>query len=166
MDFSCQSLAYPCCNYWLHRSYFGMDRSQIILLILVLVGTSVNGPISFFQSHCQERELFLCDLQHLLFLWFWLWSEGKYSTRQRAACRVQREMQTEEHFQAHLKRKLSSALSSALQISHENRRLQCRWVLCQECIGCKETRETSSPNVKKVLTSLQLVIKMLNCTDW
>ncbi|OPJ88835.1 hypothetical protein AV530_018986 [Patagioenas fasciata monilis] len=34
-------------------------------------------------------------------------------------------MQTEEHFQAHLERKLPSALHGALQISQENRRLQC-----------------------------------------
>ncbi|NXA27388.1 S26A8 protein, partial [Ibidorhyncha struthersii] len=44
-----------------------------------------------------------------------------------AAYRVQREMQTEEHFQAHFERKLSSTLGGALQIPPENRRLQCRF---------------------------------------
>ncbi|XP_009578293.1 PREDICTED: testis anion transporter 1, partial [Fulmarus glacialis] len=45
--------------------------------------------------------------------------------RQPAAYRVQREMQTEEHFQAYFERKLSSTLGGALRISRENRRLQC-----------------------------------------
>lgn len=31
MDFSLQSLAYPCCNYWLHRTYVGMYWSLTIL---------------------------------------------------------------------------------------------------------------------------------------
>ncbi|NXH72713.1 S26A8 protein, partial [Hydrobates tethys] len=45
--------------------------------------------------------------------------------RKPAAYRVQREMQTEEHFQAYFERKLSSTLGGALQIPRENRRLQC-----------------------------------------
>ncbi|NXT41758.1 S26A8 protein, partial [Pelecanoides urinatrix] len=45
--------------------------------------------------------------------------------RQPAAYRVQREMQTEEHFQAHFERKLSSTLGGALPICRENRRLKC-----------------------------------------
>ncbi|KAF1654734.1 Testis anion transporter 1, partial [Aptenodytes patagonicus] len=45
--------------------------------------------------------------------------------RQPAAYRVQREMQTEEHFQAYFERKLSSTLGGALQIPRENRQLQC-----------------------------------------
>ncbi|NWQ95471.1 S26A8 protein, partial [Burhinus bistriatus] len=45
--------------------------------------------------------------------------------RQPAAYRVQREMQTEEHFQAHFERKLSSTLGGVLQIPRENRQLQC-----------------------------------------
>ncbi|KAM9595594.1 testis anion transporter 1 isoform 1-T2 [Morphnus guianensis] len=45
--------------------------------------------------------------------------------RQPAAYRVQREMQTEEHFQAYFERKLSSTLGGALQMPRENRRLQC-----------------------------------------
>ncbi|KAM9255488.1 LOW QUALITY PROTEIN: testis anion transporter 1 [Cariama cristata] len=45
--------------------------------------------------------------------------------RQPAAYRVQREMQTEEHFQAYFERKLSSTLGGALQIPREKRRLQC-----------------------------------------
>ncbi|NWY62694.1 S26A8 protein, partial [Chionis minor] len=47
------------------------------------------------------------------------------TSRQPAAYRVQREMQTEEHFQACFERKLSSTLGGALQIPRENRRLQC-----------------------------------------
>ncbi|NXS41051.1 S26A8 protein, partial [Balaeniceps rex] len=47
------------------------------------------------------------------------------TSRQPAAYRVQREMQTEEHFQAYFERKLSSTLDGALQIPQENRRLQC-----------------------------------------
>lgn len=46
--------------------------------------------------------------------------------RQPAAHRVQREMQTEEHFQAYFERKLSSTLGGALQMPRENRQLQCR----------------------------------------
>ncbi|XP_010285743.1 PREDICTED: testis anion transporter 1 [Phaethon lepturus] len=45
--------------------------------------------------------------------------------RQPAAYRVQREMQTEEHFQTYFERKLSSTLGGALQIPRENRQLQC-----------------------------------------
>nr|XP_009923599.1 PREDICTED: testis anion transporter 1-like [Haliaeetus albicilla] len=45
--------------------------------------------------------------------------------RQPAAHRVQREVQTEEHFQAYFERKLSSTLGGALQMPRENRRLQC-----------------------------------------
>ncbi|KAM6398809.1 LOW QUALITY PROTEIN: testis anion transporter 1 [Rhynochetos jubatus] len=47
--------------------------------------------------------------------------------RQLAAYRVQREMQTEEHFQAYFERKLSSTLGGVLQIPRENRQLQCRF---------------------------------------
>ncbi|NXC18467.1 S26A8 protein, partial [Corythaeola cristata] len=52
------------------------------------------------------------------------------TSRQPAAYRVQREMQTEEHFQARFERKLSSTLGVALQIPWENRRLRCSfsWV--------------------------------------
>lgn len=80
----------------------------------------------------------------------WLRSEGKYGTRQRycwylqAASSLQapKRMQTEEHFQAYFERKLSSTFGGALQIPRENRQLQCRWVLCQEFIRSKETKET------------------------
>ncbi|NXC75524.1 S26A8 protein, partial [Anhinga anhinga] len=45
--------------------------------------------------------------------------------RQPAAYKVQRKMQTEEHFQAYFERKLSSTLGGALQIPRRNRHLQC-----------------------------------------
>ena len=156
MDFSLQSLAYPCCNYWLHRSDVGMDWSHIVLFVLVLVDTSVSDPVSFFQSHCQERKrslwspafavpLVLTDCGQKENMALGNNTVGTYG--QPAAYRVQREMQTEEHFQAYFERKLSSTLGGALQIPRENRRLQCRWVLCQELIRCKETKETLQAQV-------------------
>ncbi|NXK05279.1 S26A8 protein, partial [Herpetotheres cachinnans] len=45
--------------------------------------------------------------------------------RQPSAFRVQREMQTEEHFQAYFEREPSSTLGGVLRILQENRRLQC-----------------------------------------
>lgn len=57
MDFSLQSLANPCCNYWLHRTSFGMDFSLTLC---------ISDPVFFFQFQCQEGVS--CGLQHLLFL--------------------------------------------------------------------------------------------------
>lgn len=34
-DFSLQSLAYPCCSWWLHRSYAGMDRCHMLFILTV-----------------------------------------------------------------------------------------------------------------------------------
>ncbi|XP_019325878.1 PREDICTED: testis anion transporter 1 [Aptenodytes forsteri] len=85
-------------------------------------------------SRCQERErslwspafavpLFLTDCDQKENTALDNDTVGTY--RQPAAYRVQREMQTEEHFQAYFERKLSSTLGGALQIPRENRRLQC-----------------------------------------
>ncbi|KAM6040747.1 LOW QUALITY PROTEIN: testis anion transporter 1 [Theristicus caerulescens] len=85
-------------------------------------------------SHCQERErslwppafavpLFLTDCDQKENMALDNDTVGTY--RQPAAYRVQREMQTEEHFQAYFERKLSSTLGGALQIPQEKRRIQC-----------------------------------------
>lgn len=84
-DFSLQSFAYPCCNYWLHRSYVGVGWSHIIFFILVLVDNFNQWSCSF-QSHCQEIVVsgIWCSS-----VFDWLWSEGKYSTRQRYCWQLQ-----------------------------------------------------------------------------
>ncbi|XP_054660187.1 testis anion transporter 1 isoform X5 [Grus americana] len=69
--------------------------------------------VPLFLTDCDQKENTALDNDTV----------GNY--KQPSAYRVQREMQTEEHFQAYFERKLSSTLGGALQIPRENRRLQC-----------------------------------------
>ena len=147
---SVSSHVYPCCNYWLHRSSAGMDWSRIILFILVLVDTSDSDPLSFFRSHCQERERSLWSPAFAVPLVLTGCGRKENTAADSdtvGTYRLQREIQTEEHLQAHFERKLSSTMGGALPIPRENRWLQCRWVLCQGFISCKETKQTLQARV-------------------
>ncbi|XP_054660190.1 testis anion transporter 1 isoform X8 [Grus americana] len=108
-------------------------RCKRVLLTRVVLRfceiTSINDPVPssltakklwspafgvpLFLTDCDQKENTALDNDTV----------GNY--KQPSAYRVQREMQTEEHFQAYFERKLSSTLGGALQIPRENRRLQC-----------------------------------------